>query len=187
MSPSDPSGLPLPDVFAVERDLRATGAAVDPCELHGSLCGFVAGGGRLESPGWLGKLQIDADDQPAPGGALDDLRVVTLEQFAAGDFGFELLLPPDEAPMAQRVDALVAWCRGFLGGVGLAAPAAGVFSDESTEALGDLGRIAQSELGCDDSEADEEALAEIVEFARVAALLMHGDSQRAAERRRRVN
>jgi uncharacterized protein YgfB (UPF0149 family) len=187
MNPSDPSGMKLPELDAVARGLRAAGAAVDPSELHGSLCGYVAGGGGIAGDSWLDRLQVDVEVQPDAGGALDDLRTVTLGQFAAHDFGLELLIPPDEAPLSERVDGLVAWCRGFLGGFGLAAPPPGVFSEESTEALGDLGRIAASDMGYEDSESDEEALAELVEFARVAALLMHGDCVRGAERRRRAN
>jgi uncharacterized protein YgfB (UPF0149 family) len=176
----------LPDPSDVALALRAAGAVVDPSELHGALCGFIAGGGRVRTD-WLHRLQIEVDEEPAPGTTLDDLRVVTVAQFEADDFGLQLLMPADDAPLPGRAEGLVAWCRGFLGGFGLAAPPPGVFSAESTEALQDLGRIAASESGEEDSETEEAALAELVEFARVAALLMHGDCVRGAQRRRRAN
>ena len=176
----------LPACSDVAQALHAAAVAVDPSELHGSLCGFVAGGGR---PGadWLHSLQIEAAEEPAAGSILDDVRVITAAQFEAGDFSLQLLMPDEDAPLPERAEGLVAWCRGFLGGFGLAAPPAGVFSSESTEALQDLGHIAASEPADEDSESEEAALAELVEFARVAALLMHGDCARGAEKRRRAN
>jgi uncharacterized protein YgfB (UPF0149 family) len=60
-------------------------------------------------------------------------------------------------------------------------------SAEAAEALQDIGRIAAAELSYDESESDEEALAEIVEFVRVAALLLHGDCAQAARRRQRAH
>jgi uncharacterized protein YgfB (UPF0149 family) len=50
-----------------------------------------------------------------------------------------------------------------------------------------MGRIAASDLAYEDSEADENALAEIVEFVRVAALLLHGDCVQGAQRKRQLH
>jgi uncharacterized protein YgfB (UPF0149 family) len=177
----------LPDNAAVAGALHDAGLAIDPSELHGSLCGYVSGGGRGDGDDWLQRLELDAERVPASGGALDGLRTVTLAQFAAQDFDFQLLLPADDAPLAERADALVDWCRGFLGGFGLASPASDALSDEAAEALEDIGRIAASDLAYDGSEADESALAEIVEFVRVAALLLHGDCVDGAHRRRQLH
>ncbi len=183
----DPSSAGLPDHAELAAALGAAGVAIDPSELHGSLCGYVAGGGQGDADDWLQRLALDADTAPVSGDALDQLRTATLAQFAAQDFGFELLLPPDDAPLAVRADALLAWCNGFLGGFGLAAPDSDTLSDEASEALQDIGRIAASDLAYDGSEADEDALAEIVEFVRVAAMLLHGDCVVGAQRRRRLH
>lgn len=182
----------LPDNAAVAGALRDAGLAIDPSELHGSLCGYVSGGGRGDGDDWLQRLELDAErapgsDDASAGGTLDALRAVTLAQFAAQDFDFQILLPADDAPLAERADALVDWCRGFLGGFGLAAPASDALSDEAAEALDDLGRIAASDLAYDGSEADESALAEIVEFVRVAALLLHGDCVDGAQRKHQLH
>jgi len=177
----------LPDNATVAGALRDAGLAIDPSELHGSLCGYVSGGGRGDGDDWLQRLELDAERVPATGETLDALRTVTLAQFAAQDFDFQILLPDDDAPLAERADALVDWCRGFLGGFGLAAPTSDALSEEAAEALEDIGRIAASDLAYDGSEADETALAEIVEFVRVAALLLHGDCVDGAHRRRQLH
>ena len=187
VSKPDPAEAGLPDIASLAEASLAAGIAIEPSELHGSLCGYLAGGGSVDADDWLQQLAVEADAAPVPGGALAQLRVTTLAQFDAQDFGFELLLPGDDAALAERADALIGWCNGFLGGFGLAAPPADMLSDEAAEALQDMGRIAASDLSCEDSEADEEALAEIVEFVRVAALLLHGDCALGAHRRRRLH
>lgn len=181
---SDPSITELPDSAALDDALHAAGVAIDPSELHGSLCGYLSGGGQDDAGDWLQRLALDVDRAPVPGGALDQLRTATLAQFEAQDFDFQLLLPSDDAPLADRADALIAWCNGFLGGLGLAAPASDALSGEATEALQDIGRIAASDLAYEETEADEDALAEIVEFVRVAALLLHGDIVLGTHRKR---
>ena len=161
---------------------------MDAAELHGSLCGFLSGG---ESPGrdkWLPQVMAE----PEPGvverdSALDRMFVSTEALLESPDFGFELLLPPEQAPIGERGDALLGWCRGFLGGFGLAAGEHPPLSEDSADALRDLARMASSELSYEDPEGDEESLAEIVEFVRVAALLLHGDCVLGPRHRKSLN
>ena len=129
---SEQHGSELPDHATLAHALHAAGAVVDPAELHGALCGYVAGGGRADADDWLQRLQIEADRALDRGADIDRLRDATLAQFGEEDFGFEMLLPSDDAPLAERADALLGWCRGFLGGFGLAAAPAGVLSAEAT-------------------------------------------------------
>ena len=192
MSTGDPSrheprAVELPDLGAVAAAMREAGLSADPSELHGSLCGYLCGGGRCDARDWIERLALEADRAPVSGDALDDLRAATTAQLADDDFGFELLLPLDDAPLAERGDAMIAWCRGFLGGFGLAAPESARFSEAAAEALQDIGNIAASDLSYEESDADEDALAEIVEFVRVAALLLHGDCADSAQRKRRLH
>jgi uncharacterized protein YgfB (UPF0149 family) len=192
MSTGDPSRhasqeAELPDRGAVMAAMREAGLSADPSELHGSLCGYLCGGGRCDARDWIEQLALEIDRPPEAGDALDDLRAATTTQLSTDDFGFELLLPDEDAPLAERGDAMVAWCRGFLGGFGLAAPESAALSATAAEALQDIGNIAASDLSYEDSDADEDALAEIVEFVRVAALLLHGDCANHAQRKRRLH
>src|SRR3546814_3858346 len=82
-------------------------------------------------------------------------------------FEFALLLPDDDAGLAERSGALFEWCRGFLGAFGLAAGKDPPLSDESREALTDIARLAAASPQDDGDEEDEQALAEIEEFVRV--------------------
>ena len=60
-------------------------------------------------------------------------------------------------------------------------------SEDSADALRDLAKMASSELSYEDPEGDEESLAEIVEFVRVAALLLHGDCVLGPRHRKSLN
>lgn len=175
---------PLQEIEAAGHERRL---GLGASELHGSLCGWLAGGGA-DGPEWLARALAD-DDQPpvASGDPLDRLRAATVGQLEDRDFGFELLLPDAEASLFVRSGALFDWCRGFVGAFGLAAGAQPPLSEEGDEALADLVRLsaASAEEGGDDE--DEDALAEIEEFVRVAALLLHGDCAMGPRHRGRLN
>ncbi|HRN61239.1 MAG TPA: UPF0149 family protein [Luteimonas sp.] len=177
----------MPSLQEVESASRERQLGVDASELHGSLCGWFAGGGA-DGPDWLARVLADEALGPvASGDVLDRLRAASLAQLEDRDFGFELLLPDADAPLFERSGALFDWCRGFVGAFGLAAGEKPPLSEEGAEALADLVRLAGAapEEGGDDE--DEAALAEIEEFVRVAVLLLHGDCALGPRHRGRLN
>ncbi|WP_255516476.1 UPF0149 family protein [Luteimonas suaedae] len=177
----------LPSPRDVQNACRALGLGVSAAELHGGLCGWVAGGGA-DGPEWLRRVLVD-DNLPAPPDEpLEQLRRASVAQLEDRSFGFELLLLPDtEATLYERSGALFDWCRGFLGGFGLAAGQAPSLSEEGSEALADLAKLAAASPQDDGDQEDEAALAELEEFVRVAALLLHGDCALGPRHRQRLN
>ena len=175
----------LPPFAEVEAALRKLGQVGDAAELHGGLCGWLAGGGE-PGPAWPACVLADPA-LPAADGVLARLGEATAAQFEDRDFGFELLLPPGDAALAERSGALFEWCRGFLGGFGLAAGKEPPLSAEGSEALADLARLAAALPQDEGDQEDEDALAEIEEFVRVAALLLHGDCVLAPRHRQQFN
>jgi len=90
------------------------------------------------------------------------------------ELGFEPLLPADDRPLTERADAMVDWCRGFLGGFGLAGTSVHAqLSDDAQEVLRDLGTVAASSFDFGSETEDEDALIEVQEFVRVAAMLLY--------------
>ena len=175
---------PLGDVAAEAARLQLAMAAP---ELHGATCGWLAGGGD-PGPGWLGKVMADdAQADPPEDGALARLMAASRAQLEDNEFGFELLLPAGGASLDERSGALFDWCRGFLGAFGLAAGADPKLSEVGAEALADLARLAMASPEGDGDEEDEQALAEIEEFVRVATLLLHGDCVLAGRHRRSLH
>lgn len=144
-------------------------------DLHGSLTGYISAGGTAGADEWPAALEIEPD--PAVhlhDEALRQLYRDCRAQLDDPDLGFEPLLPAPEEPVERRAEALVEWCRGFLGGIGLSGSAsAGGLSPDANEVLADIGRIAQSRFAYDDAEEDESALSEVLEFVRVGVLLLH--------------
>lgn len=153
--------------------------SVDASELHGSLCGFLAGGGRLGKQSLIEALHLDAEaaKPSAPNEALLD-RLVKQTQAELDDpeLGFEPLLPADDRPLPERAESLVDWCRGFLGGFGLGGVEAhGKLSEEAQEILRDLATIASSAFDFGDEGEDEDALIEVHEFVRMGAMLLFAE------------
>ncbi|MGO3128173.1 MAG: UPF0149 family protein [Luteimonas sp.] len=179
----------LPSLAEIDAEIRRLQLAMPGSELHGGLSGWLAGGGD-DVPAWLAPVLADATlPAPAGGSALDRLRVATATQLEDRDFTFALLLPEDGEPLSVRSAALFDWCRGFLGGFGLAAGERSSLSEEGNEALADLARLAAAQPDPDDEDdaVEEDALTEIEEFVRVAALLLHGDAALGPRHRNRLN
>ncbi|TVS10919.1 MAG: hypothetical protein EA419_09585 [Wenzhouxiangella sp.] len=109
-------------------------------------------------------------DQIGP--ALETLR----SELDSTDFGFQPLLPSEDRALDERTRCLAHWCSGFLTGFGAGQPSIG--SDDAREALRLLEQIARAatdETG--DQEAEEAAYVELVEFVRVAVLLLREENR----------
>lgn len=160
--------------------------ASTPAELHGALCGWLAGGGA-DVRDWPAQVLVDMElPAPAVDDALDRLRTASVAQLGDADFGFELLLPAAADQVAERAAALFDWCRAFLGGFGLAV-ADKPLSDEGEEALGDIGNLAAARIDDVDPDSDEEPLTEIEEYVRMAVLLLHADCALGPRHRQRLH
>lgn len=141
---------------------------VSPAELHGSIAGFLCAG-------WSGRAHELLDSLALEGGAgaiADESLDGLIERAArriddrlhAGE-PIELALPGSS--LGARADAVVEWCRGFLGGLGLTGVLAGpAQAREVAELLSGLGQIAASHLACDDG--DEAALDDVLDFVHDA-------------------
>jgi hypothetical protein len=175
----------LPDWADVAQMSQRLGLASSPAELHGGLCGWLAAGGT-DAPGWLAQVLVDASlPVPVAGDALDRLRTVSSRQLGDPNFGFELLLPDDTRASARAAE-LFAWCRAFLGGFGLALGQT-TLSEDAQEALADLANLGGAQLDDGEQDDDDEALAEIEEYLRMAVLLLHADCVLGPQQRQRLH
>lgn len=159
--------------------LKTLELGIGASDLHGSLTGYLCAGGRASIEEWPRALEIE----PEAATALNDLALRRLytecrAQLEDPDLGFEPLLPGLEAPVELRAEALVEWCRGFLGGVGLSGAQPRALSVDATEVLTDLSRIASSQFDYDNAEEDEVALSEVLEFVRIGVLLLHAEMRK---------
>ena len=97
----------------------------------------------------------------------------TRRLLASDEFEFDLLLPEDDAPLSDQVEALKSWCRGFLFGVGSGAAATN-WSNDVREILKDITEFTKLDANAE-GEEDERALGEITEYLRPAVLLLRDE------------
>ncbi|MGS2722844.1 UPF0149 family protein [Porticoccus sp. GXU_MW_L64] len=151
-----------------------------PSELHGMLCGRIAGGQKLTDDTCMAAIAEhypeDADKFSAISEQLLALGKLAGEKLRDTGFGFELLLPDDDYELAQRLDSLGQWCQGFLVGLGLSGLSSDTqFSADAADALKDLAQIAQIDPAELESEESETNLFEVTEYVRMAALMVHSE------------
>lgn len=142
-----------------------------PAELHGLVTGVVC---VLQPPGQDGWQALLAGlDVAGPAEGSDDpvWRLLVdegqdlAEALDEDNLDFEPLLPDDEQPLPERVQALAAWCSGLL--LGFALAGGQVRSDEQ-ELIADLQELSALDWEVQDSdEASENDYADLLEFVRL--------------------
>lgn len=178
MQASSPDTIDAPTHAALAAALAGLSLGVQASELHGSLTGYLCAGGKATATDWLERLEIGVPDEAtASHSTLRMLHAAALAQFEPASH-VEPLLPAANAPLEQRAEALVEWCRGFLGGYGLAgALASAAPSAVASDVLSDFGTIAGSHFDYDDEAEDARAFADVLEFVREATALLHRESR----------
>lgn len=149
---------------------------ISPAELQGFLLGRCCAGAGFSAAPWLADSTILFDTPPpeALHTALMGLQEMARREFTGDAFSVVLLLPSDEASLAQRTEALGAWCQGFLNGFGLALGAR-TLSAQAQEVLEDLVAIAQIQKVEEASEAAEHDYMELVEYLSVMPILLFAE------------
>lgn len=162
--------------------LAGSGQAVSPAELQGLLLGRSCAGAGFEVEPWLNDARDLVGSQIADNvrQALVGLQEMVKGELASGDMTLVLLLPSDEAPLGERAAALGQWCQGFLAGFGFTAGDRAL-SGEATEVLQDIAAIAQVQSTLEDTEDGEADYMEVMEYLRVAPLLLFAECAKPVE------
>lgn len=160
------------DFEDVARSLAGAGSTVHAAEAHGCLCGALCVRRSYERAEWFDEILPEAT--VGEESALAQLRDQTAAALAGDELAFQPLLPDDEQPLPDRVEALGVWCQGFLYGFGAAGTAnRASLPEDVTEVLGDFAQMSHAgAVGAEALEVEEEAYAELVEFLRVGVQLV---------------
>jgi uncharacterized protein YgfB (UPF0149 family) len=178
----------LVDFASIDRLFHQLGIDLDPAECHGSLCGLLCASGTISGSVWInqvlaGHLDLTETEKPPSQGQVEDADhrvLLNLYKETVGclddpEYRFSLLLPEDGEPLALRVEALARWCQGFLMGLGIGGLRdQSMLPDDSLEAIRDfveISRLSRGEVSADNE--DESAFAEIVEYVRMAVLMVY--------------
>ena len=159
-----------------ERVLRDARALQEPAEAHGTLAGALCSSSDYGIIEWLHEILPDdsPEDEALQSSVLQNVYDSMVRTLAGNEADFAPLLPDDEVPLAERADALSAWCQGFLYGLG-SGPASdpAKVSTEAGEIIHDLTEITHVGVAADEqNEENELAFAEVVEFVRVGVQLL---------------
>jgi hypothetical protein len=162
------------DYAQIQRSLAASHALADPAEAHGTLAGALCALGPYRLEDWLAEILPDGVSAGTADPALATLYSSTVASLSGRDMQFDLLIPADDCPIEERTRALTAWCTGFLYGLGSNGAADPQrLPGDLGEILRDLTEITRAGVDASDSvEANESALAELVEFVRVGVQLL---------------
>mgnify|MGYP003503139209 CR=1 FL=1 len=177
--------MSAPIVFDdVAQALAAGGSTVHAAEAHGCLCGALCARRSYLPAEWLEELLPEGLEagttlSVTTAGPLQSLFDQSRAVLQAREMEFEPLLPPDEATLDERVEALGAWAQGFLYGFGAAGPfKPGTLTTAVAEVLTDFAEVARAgagAVGSESVEVEEGALAELVEFVRVGVQLIYDE------------
>ncbi|WP_218310054.1 UPF0149 family protein [Alteromonas antoniana] len=167
------------DYDGVTNRLSQQGVKVDAAEIHGILCGMMAGGMSITDQKWLDALSDttnsgDPFNQEAEQ-LLTSLFNQTGQQLLEAEFALQLMLPDDKAPINDRGAALISWVQGFMLGFGLYQQDLMQCSDDVREALQDFADIARMEEPMTEDEESERALDEVIEYVKISALLCYSE------------
>lgn len=164
------------DYDALDETLARAGAVIAVAELHGGVCGALCAAGAPGAERWLVDCLRD-QDLPSVGmevaADLEQLVSQSWRMLNDDSFAFALLLPSDEAPLGEQVQALALWCHGFLGAVAVSGSAED--GADIGEILRDFAEISKAGLSEEEAAGQEQpdfALAEIQEYVRVSAQLV---------------
>lgn len=171
--------LHLPDYDDFNERISVLMLDVSPSELHGQLCGYLCAGADAQGEAFINALLNNKRDSESRSALLELFSTFSIsqQQFNQFDFAFEFLLPDDNQPLLDRAQAFSEWCSGFVEALQLAGVDREQFyEEEAQEALSHLEDFALLEYeSVEVSEEDEVALMEIMEYARMAVIRLHGD------------
>lgn len=166
-----------PDYDVVNDALTRVECEQDAAEQHGQLCALLCLIEPLSVEQWLGIALPKAAKGDAlvaeTRSILTEIYENTSQTLDVDDFGFQLLLPDDDAMLSTRLQAISHWCQGFLMGV----THAGItdidkLASNLPEIIRDFVEISRAEnFEIEHSEEDEASFIEISEFVRMGTLL----------------
>ena len=163
------------DYDSVTNALSQHGVNVDGAEVQGILCGMLSGGMAFSDQNWMAALSDTCNQgEPLPAASsalLSALYNQLCQQLVSEDYGLQLMLPDDNAPINDRGVALINWVQGFMLGFGLYQQDLMQCSEDVKEALNDFAEISRMAEPMDTDEESERAFDEVVEYVKISALL----------------
>jgi len=149
-------------------------------EAHGLATGMLCIENKVEASVWLAELFADdlilLDEDKTMLVALFEQTRKLLSGEDDG-FRFDLFLPGDDDDLSDQLEAIRAWCEGFLFGIGYSRSES-TWPGETGEIMKDIVEFTKLDSDLDEEMDEEEkneheaALVEIQEYLRVAVMMI---------------
>jgi uncharacterized protein YgfB (UPF0149 family) len=176
----------FPEISKVLQELNSS---VPAAESHGCLCGALCATLDYPMARWFEEIipESPAAEEEAPqdvpqeaDAQREPLQILfsdTLNSLRGDQMDFEPLLPDDDVSLNQRAHALSQWCQGFLYGFGTGQrQGEAELPANVDEILKDFTHIGRASVELEEeSESEEEAYSEVVEYVRAAVQLIHDE------------
>ncbi|OQW95641.1 MAG: hypothetical protein BWK79_01760 [Beggiatoa sp. IS2] len=161
----------------LNQSLQNAHALMKISEVHGLLCGLLCTSQNISEKQWLDHLFDENDGENLLiqncQKQLFLLKEYTASQLSSDEYPFNLLLPEDDSSLIERTQALAEWCQGFLLGLGLTLINQLKLTAELEEFIKDMISISHLAPPEQESEEDETAYAELIEYIRVGILMLY--------------
>lgn len=163
----------LPSYTEVTNALKKTPGKFNGAQVHGLICGLICTNPGRKDDSWKAAIVGNKKDAKVEE-LLQQLYENSYHQMTEFSFEFMLLLPDDDVDINLRAETLGLWCMGFLTGLEQArAEINNRASEEINEALNDMTEISQVNYEeVTSTDEDETAYFELVEYVRLAALMI---------------
>jgi uncharacterized protein YgfB (UPF0149 family) len=163
----------LPEYEVLSAALRRVNSQLTAAECHG----LIAGALNTENTALISRFFVEEGDLLQEDEKFAELIStmvhLTVEGFKDEDFNFQLMLPPDEAPLQERTRALADWCGGFVMGLlesGI--KEFDVLPEDAAEVAKDLVEISQLDTSAEDG-GSEDDLMQLEEYVRVGVQIIY--------------
>jgi hypothetical protein len=153
---------------------------VHPSYAHGFWLGMISGGRNISPKDWvdtvLGRPQAWGSLPTNVQHILLAIAEASVEQLGDPQYSLQLLLPDDDEALDDRLHGVSEWCTGFTQAFRHCNENhQELLQGDAAEALSDLNEIRQISLEIEDGPQDEQNFVEVLEYIRVAVLLIHQD------------
>ena len=157
--------------------LAGADCEISTSEFQGILAGMISAGLTSIDKDWQSVIiDVANDGQALTKEVLEATQNILSESqnaFMQQDMLAPILLPDDEYPLIDRLEALSLWCQGFLLGFGLQFGDQSINSSEISESLQDISEVSQLELSADETEDSQIAFMTVTEHIKVAVKVIY--------------
>jgi uncharacterized protein YgfB (UPF0149 family) len=162
------------DYQTINTLLLENGLKFSAAETHGLATGMLCTNDKTSAVTWFNELILDnISVNVLLQTVLEELFEETRTQLANEEYGFQLFLPSDDFPLIEQLDALQAWCQGFLYGIGSAQPISS-WPESINDILKDIIELTKIDTELVDANSENDFI-EITEYLRTASVFISNE------------